>query len=269
MSSSSSTYRQRSRVGAWCALLGAALTLLVGSCAGPRPARASSSSATTFTALCADDVDVAVRGVSDDVERVAAAVPDACARLTRAGLTLAGAVPIHIHDDVDRFVAATGQLGDTVRAWSTIDGVHLLTLASWYAADDETLQRRLAHELCHVALFRRTRAGRPPPRAIAEGLCSVVATQDDERLPRDDVRRRTAAGERPDFDADSVFAYGVAHHVVAGIGRCRGRAFLLEAIDAMATGVDVTAALGAPPLAFLEDACPGGASSPEALHSPP
>lgn len=189
--------------------------------------------------------------------------------LVDAGLALQGQVPIRVHEDVDSFVAASGQLTETLRAWSTIDGVDLLTLESWHDDGDDPVRRRLAHELCHVALFRRTRAGRPPPRTIAEGLCSVVADQHDERLSLDEVRHRVAAGERVDFATNSVFAYGVAHHVVAGFLRCRDDDALVAAIDAMASGVDVVTALGAAPLAFLDDVCPGSAEAPEALHSPP
>lgn len=254
-------------------MVAAAVASLLGlwgvACAGPRPSTASRSTTPTSVA-CATDKSAAVvvvHGAAHDVVRIATAVPAACATLVDVGLALDGAVPIRIHDDVDGFVKATGQVTDTVRAWSTADGVHLLTLASWHADDDEAVRRRLAHELCHVALLRRTRAGRPPPRAIAEGLCSVVAGQHDERLPLEEVRRRLADGERVDFVADSVFSYGVAHHVVAGLWRCRGGAALLAAVDAMAAGVDVVTALGAPPLSFL-DGCPGSAASPEALQSP-
>lgn len=214
------------------------------------------------------DATVAVEGKGKDVARIVDALPAACARLDAAGLIPVGDVPLRIHDDVDAFVAATGQLVETLRAWSTVDGVDLLTPASWHRSDDVAQQRRVAHELCHVALFRRTRAGRPPPRALAEGICSVAAGQADERLPLEEVRRRAAAGEAIDFVDDSAFAYGVAHHVVEGIWRCRGPAGLLSAVDAMAGSVEVVVALGAPPLAFL-DGCPESGAPPEALHSPP
>ena len=211
---------------------------------------------------------VAVIGPQGDVERIVDALPAACARVQGAGLRPAGAVPLRVHHDVDGFVAATGQLVDTLRAWSTIDGIDVLTLASWHRRDDEALRRRLAHELCHVALFQRTRAGRPPPRALAEGICSVAAGQADERLSRDEVGRRIAAGETIDFVDDSAFAYGVAHHVVEGIWRCRGQAGLLRAVDEMSSGVDIGLALGAKPLAFL-DGCPGSDQPVEALESVP
>jgi hypothetical protein len=240
------------------------LILGVGSCATPVLPRRPPGA----IRIGCGDATIAVRGPQDDVARVVGALPAACARLYGAGLAPTGAVPLRIHEDVDGFVDATGQLVDTLRAWSTIDGVDVLTPASWHRRDDEALRRRMAHELCHVALFQRTRAGRPPPRALAEGICSVAAGQTDERLPLDDVRRRTAAGETIDFVDDSAFAYGVAHHVAEGIWRCRGPEGLLAAVDSMSGGVDISVALGAPPFAFL-DGCPGSDQPMEALESRP
>jgi hypothetical protein len=262
MTSSSSSDDRRSRVAV---TLVVAMAWLV-DCAPARPVTAAAPPRATVPC---DRSTVVVAGAAPDVERVAAALPTACRLLVEAGLGVDAPVAMRVHGEVDGFVAATGQIGDTLRAWATIDGVELLTLASWHDDSNGGIRRRLAHELCHVALFRRTRAGRPPPRIIAEGLCSVVAGQGDERLPREAVRGRLARGERIDFGTDSVLAYGVAHHVVDGVRRCRGAAALLGAIDAMADGIDVTAALGAPPLAFLDDDCPWSATSPEALHSPP
>lgn len=236
---------------------------------GCAPARPVNSAAPPRATVPCDRAVVVVAGAAPDVDRVAVALPAACRLLVDAGLGVDAPLAVRVHEDVDGFVAATGQVGDTLRAWATLDGVELLTLASWHDDSDDGVRRRLAHELCHVALLRRTRAGRPPPRTFAEGLCSVVAGQGDQRLPREAVRDRIARGERIDFSADSVLAYGVAHHVVDGVRRCHGATALLGAIDAMADGVDVTTALGAPPLAFLDDDCPGSATSAEALHSPP
>jgi hypothetical protein len=241
------------------------LAVLVGACRtavpGPPPRAVA-------TPLPCGDATVTLTGPADDVARVRRVLPSSCALLVGAGLVPVGAIPLRIHTDVDGFVAATGRVTDTLRAWSTVAGIDLLTLASWHRQDDEAVRRRVAHEVCHVALFRRTQGGRAPPRALAEGLCSVVAGQEDERLPLDEVRARARAGEPLDFDGDSAFAYGVAHHVVDGIWRCRGPGALLAAVDAIATGVEVAAALGAPPLAFL-DGCPGSGPPAEALHSPP
>jgi hypothetical protein len=179
-----------------------------------------------------------------------------------ADLNLLRATSVRVHDDVDSFVAATGQVVETLRAWSSIDGVELLTPESWYARDKAAIERRVAHELCHVAIFQRSRS-RPPPRALAEGICSVVAGQDNERLSLNEVKRGVANDAPLDFMSDSRFAYGVAHHVIAGLVRCRGLIAVRAAIDAIADGAEVDAALGAPPLSFL-DGCP----EPQALTMP-
>jgi hypothetical protein len=182
-------------------------------------------------------------------------MPGSCRRLEAGGLSLTQTTPLRIHASVDTFVAATGQVVETLRAWSTSDSIDLLTPESWQSQSAEAIERRVAHELCHVALFQRTKEGRPPPRALAEGFCSVVAGQQDERLPLDDVLREAGNDSPIDFSSDTAFAYGVSHHVVASFVRCRGSAAFLMAIDRIAAGVDVTTALGAPPRAFLSG-CP-------------
>lgn len=220
-----------------------------------------------------DGLRLTVQGAgATDVNAVARAIPAACATMAARGLALQAAPDVVVHESVDSFVDATGQTVDTLRAWSTPAAVHLLTLASWRRIDDDAVVRRLTHELCHVALFQRLGEGaRRVPRSLGEGLCSVVAGQGPERMPVDEVQRRLANGDVVDFVGDSPLAYGVAHHVVAGIAACRGDAAVLVLVDAVAAGATVADALGAPPLTFLDgcgadDEAPG-TSGPEGVES--
>jgi hypothetical protein len=223
-----------------------------------RSARSARSATTT---ACAEvDVDVVGVGIdvhiSHDVAVIATLLPIACDGLLRWHLQPRRPVHVTIHDTVDSFVAATGQSTDTLRAWTTWDHVHLLTLSSWQDQRRSAVMRRLTHEMCHLGLLhrlgdeRRAREARIP-RAVGEGVCSVVADQASERMGIDEVTASLADGRSMDFVDDSPFAYAVAHHVMAAIARCRGDETLLQLFDDVAAGATVADALGRAPLAFL------------------
>jgi hypothetical protein len=195
------------------------------------------------------DVDGVVVDAADRV--VVDAVRAAAPRLAAADLAWPRGARVHLHHDVHAFVQATGQTTPTLRAWTAGDAVHLLPRDTWRAPDDATA--RLAHELCHVALTRRA-GGRPLPRFGSEGVCSVVAGQESARMPLDAVRAAVADRAALDFDGDSAFAYGFAHHAVARAVAC-GRA-LGVVVDVFAARADVVAALGAAPEALLGQECP-------------
>lgn len=238
-----------------------------------RMARACVLSVCGSSACVSVDVDavrvVDVDGVAvDDGDRVVVdAVRAAAARLAAAELAWPRGARVHLHHDVHAFVLATGQTTPTLRAWSVGDAVHLLPRDTWLRPDDAPA--RLAHELCHVALTRRA-GGRPLPRFGSEGVCSVVAGQASARMPLDDVR--AAVVDRSDavldFDGDSAFAYGFAHHAVARAVAC-GRA-LAVVVDVLAVRADVVAALGAAPAALLAPECPeiGDTAQPLATVPP-
>ena len=225
-------------------------------------ATASRSTTTTTTTTTCAEVDVEVVGVgidvdiSHDVAVIATLLPIACDGLLRWHLQPGRPVHITIHATVDSFVAATGQSTDTLRAWTAWDRVHLLTLSSWQDQRRSAVIRRLTHEMCHLGLLqrlgdeRRAREARIP-RAVGEGVCSVVADQASERMGIDEVSAALADGRSMDFVDDSPFAYAVAHHVMAAIARCRGDESLLRLFDDVAAGATVADALGRAPLAFL------------------
>jgi len=187
-------------------------------------------------------------------------VPQACDRVSRRGLQISAEVDVVVHASADAFVAETGQLHETVRAWSRYNRVDLLTLASWQRRDGDDVVARLAHELCHQAIWQRcgsedaARAAKMP-RAWVEGLCSVVAGQGAERMPKDAVVADVASGRAVDFDDDSTFAYAVAHHVVDGVIACRGDGVVDDIVGALVVGDAVDAVVGGDALSFLTG-CP-------------
>ena len=183
--------------------------------------------------------DITVRAVAGalavaDIDDVAAAVPAARACLTAWHLSLQHDVVITIHGSVHSFIQNTGQIVPTLRAWSSWRDVHLLTTDTWRAQDDDDIKRRLTHELCHLGLQHRIGRARGLPRLLSEGVCSVVADQGADRLDVDAAAAALDQGRVIDFDDDSVFAYAVAHHVVAGLARCHGDAAVLALVDAVA-----------------------------------
>ena len=183
--------------------------------------------------------DVTIRAVDGalavaDIDVVAAALPAARAQLSRWQLTWRHPVTITVHGTVHGFIQATGQTVPTLRAWSTWRDVHLLTTDTWRAHDDDDVRRRLTHELCHLGLWHRANAASGLPRLLTEGVCSVVADQGNDRLDVDAVIVALDEGRAIDFADDSVFAYAVAHHVVAGLVRCHGNAAVLAVVDAVA-----------------------------------
>ena len=239
----------------------------IAGCGIAATAKRSGRSSTTTT--CAEvEVDVVGLGIevdaSHEVAVVATLLPLACDGLRRWHLQPRRPVHVTIHGTVDSFVTATGQSTDTLRAWTTWDHVHLLTLSSWQDHRRSAVTRRLAHELCHLGLLQRLGDERQAreariPRAVGEGVCSVVADQASDRMGKDEVSAALAEGRSMDFVDDSSFAYAVAHHVMAAIAHCRGDESLLRLFDDVAAGATVTDALGRPPLAFLAG-CQGGES---------
>lgn len=189
------------------------------------------------------------------------ALPAATARLAAFGLRLAVPSTIVIDDDVSSFVAATGQTTPTRRAWSTWNTVHLLPPSTWADNTPAAADKRIAHELCHLALWQAlgTKAQAEAahlPRFVVEGVCSVVADQGSSRLPKDQVLALLQTGRRLDFDDDSAFAYGLAHHVFAALLACRGPRELQRIVDVVAAGAAVQEALGSSPSRWLEEGCP-------------
>jgi hypothetical protein len=232
---------------------------LAGCASSPAPAAAGARPVVAVcgnvTATIAGDVDSA-RTVDHDVAIVATLMPGACAPLSRWGLGWQRPASLTVHHSVDSFVAATDQTTDSLRAWTGWDQVHLLTLSSWADQRRDAVARRLTHEACHIGLLQRfvdedhARAAHLP-RALTEGICSVVADQGGERLDKAAVQEDLAAGRPMDFVDDSPFAYAVAHHVMAGIAACRGDAALLRLFDDVAGGAPLARALGRAPQAFL------------------
>ncbi len=186
---------------------------------------------------------------------VVAALPQALAHLEAFQLALRVPSTITVHDDVHAFVTATGRTTPTLRAWSTFDAIHLLPRDTWNDPSSSSTERRLAHELCHLALWQRSGVDRARaiPRFVTEGACSVVADQGSQRLPIEATRAREHEAGALDFDDDSAFSYAYAHHVFAAVARCRGPAGVVAVVDATAAGATVEQALGAPPRQLLHD----------------
>jgi hypothetical protein len=186
---------------------------------------------------------------------VIAALPAASARLQAFDLQLKQETAIVVDVDVYAFVRATGQTNPALRAWSTDKTVHLLPPSTWRDSSPLAAEKKLAHELCHVALWQAHPQARIP-RFVVEGLCSVVADQESSRQPRASVIELLREGREVDFDDDTAFSYGLAHHTFAAVFRCRGNAGLHEIVDVVAAGGTVEAALGKPPLQVLAEPCP-------------
>lgn len=144
------------------------------------------------------------------------------ARLAARGLALHVATTITLHTDPRSFMEASGQGDPELRAWTTYDEIHLMPLSSWTHVDAKSIEERLAHELCHAALYQnfasgeRARAARIP-RFFDEGACSVVAGQGARRLSAHQV---VALAPRMPLDIatfrdDPELAYAAAHHAMA------------------------------------------------------
>jgi len=211
--------------------------------------------------VCGHVADLRWSTADGDDARVALAVeralPDACAAIGARGLTPSTLSSLTIHADVDTFVSATGQTTDTLRAWTTPTAVHLLVGPVARDNEPDRIGRRVTHELCHVGLWarvgpERARAARVP-RALEEGVCSVVAGQHEERADRDWVVAEVAGGRTIDFVDDSSFAYAFAHHVTAMMEVC-GRD-LVEAYERAVAGATPREVLGASPTTLLGGAC--------------
>ncbi|MDP2344690.1 MAG: hypothetical protein Q8O67_27320 [Deltaproteobacteria bacterium] len=188
------------------------------------------------------------------------ALPAAHARLQEAALQLRETTTIIVHDDVYAFVKATGQTAPSLRAWSTFKTVHLLPPSTWSDPGPIAANKRLAHELCHVALWQAHGSEAEAvqarlPRFVVEGVCSVVADQGDARQPREEVLELARAGRTVNFDDDAAFSYGFAHHVFAAVLACRGWPGIKAVVDDVGTA-GVVGALGKSPLQWLEEPCP-------------
>ncbi len=215
-----------------------------------------------------DQDTVVVRGTQQsmrDVDEVARLVPAAMERVRAAGLQWRVGLLVVVHESVSSFVRSTGQTTSSLRAWSTWDTIHLLNLATWAHADDDAVVARLAHELCHLALFQRfpdaeTARLHPIPRFVAEGVCSVVADQGAERLSLEHTRARV--DEDVDFESNPALSYAYAHHVFAQVLMCRGLPAMLRVVDQAAHGERVENILGASPRRWLLGCPDDSASAP-------
>jgi len=247
-------------------IAGVVVVVVVAGLAGCSTATTTPTTATTtraplVVATCGDTTvsigaDTSTSSVAHDVAVTATLMPEACAALTRWGLGWRRPARLTVHHSVDSFVDATGQTTDSLRAWTSWDQLHLLTLSSWTDQGRPAVVRRLTHEACHIGLLQRfvdeDQARKAHlPRALTEGICSVVADQGVDRLDKAAVQQALAGGRPMDFVDDSPFAYAVAHHVMAGIAACRGDAALLGLFDDVAAGATAAGALGRAPLAFL------------------
>lgn len=165
---------------------------------------------------------------------LAEAVPEATARLAARGFALRQSTRVVVHPDPMSFFRATGQHDPGLRAWTTFETVHLMPLDVWAQADHAAVVERLAHELCHAALYQsfgseaRARAA-AIPRFFEEGTCSVIAEQGPRRMSKEDV---VALAPPMPFDiavfrGDPDVAYAASHHALALLDETRGRFFLV------------------------------------------
>ena len=174
-------------------------------------------------------VEAGDKGAVGDVDTVRRDLPAALAILDCYGLAITRAVVV-THGTLEAFIRATHQAEYTLRAWTTFDRVDLAPLSSWNKRSDDNVSARLAHELCHAAVYQafgsqeRAKSARVA-RFFFEGACSVVAGQGDERLPLVDVVTRARldpiAASHP-FDAalfhdNPALAYAIAHHAMAWV----------------------------------------------------
>ena len=224
-----------------------------------------------------DAVARALAGVDDELTRegfngppAPAAVGEApeAGEAGEAGEAAESVGDVVVYGHVVSFVRATGQTSAGGRAWTTPTTIHLLRPALWDRHDDDDIRRRLVHERCHQRLWQRAAASSASlassvssvargPRAVEEGLCSVVARQGDLRGERAAVVDELEGGRVVDFNEDSAFAYAVAHHVVATLDGCLGRQGVLTAYDDLVAGADFGSRFGSP-LAILRASDCGG-----------
>lgn len=190
----------------------AALLLLFSSCASDDAARGGAGAPPI--AYVEGDATGAIRR----------SLAPALALLEARGLSLAQPPMIVVHQDSAAFLAATGQVDPSLRAWTTWRTVNLMPLDSWSKHDDVGVRQRIAHELCHVALYQsfgseaRAKAARIP-RFFEEGVCSVVAQQQRPDLATIAFVAPPMPFEVGFFVADPEVAYAAAHHAVAFLDR--------------------------------------------------
>lgn len=148
----------------------------------------------------------------------------ALARLAPYGLTLHHRVELRLYRDQAAFAAATGRSEPWLRAFASYSVIHLVPTHLWRDRSQDVAERRLAHELAHVASFHALGA-EPQARRVRlplwfrEGCASVIAGQGPSRMPLDRVIH-VAAGRNPLHDVTSwrdhhAVLYGAAHHAVA------------------------------------------------------
>ena len=190
------------------------------------------------------------------------AAEGAVRRLQRFSLRLSSRTRVIIHSDISDFVRATGQTIPSLRAWTTYDEVHLLPPDTWRQHGPLHAEERLAHELCHAAVYQQlgTKAHARSlrlPRFVFEGICSVVAGQEARRAPLALIRQRLVEHSVEDllgndaFADDGAIAYGAAHHLFARWFELRGAKALLPLLAELSAGKSVEEALGAAPLELL------------------
>jgi hypothetical protein len=164
------------------------------------------------------------------------ALVPASALLAARGLVIQHTPRIVVHANAASFVEATGQSDGATRAWTTWRTVHLMPLETWSKHDDDGVRERIAHELCHVALYQRfgteERAKAASiPRFFEEGLCSVTAQQERPDL----VTIAYVAPPMPFdvgmFRADPELAYAAAHHAIAFLDRKLEPMWLDDVLD--------------------------------------
>jgi hypothetical protein len=148
----------------------------------------------------------------------------------------------------------------TLRAWSRWQQIDLLATDTWSEASDVDVERRLTHELCHLASWHRaanSTVARTLPRLVSEGVCSVVADQGALRIDAVTVGQELDDGRAFDFLNDSTFAYAVAHQVVVGLITCRGEGAISALLDNVYAGVPLSEALEGEPRALVHAAAAG------------
>jgi hypothetical protein len=215
---------------ALCAgLLCLGLTLPSG-CATAAPTRGAPATARTARIL--------VDSGALPPEIFADAVPEAMRRLAARGFTLSETTRIVVHASPFEFARATGKTDAELRAWTTFRTVHLMPLDLWHDSTPEAVVERVAHELCHAAIYQRfgseERARKAAiPRFFEEGTCSVVAGQEARRMPRDHVVALAPPQplHREIFHGDPELAYAAAHHVMALLDERHGPSFLARIVE--------------------------------------
>lgn len=183
-------------------------------------------------------VEVAV--TNPDARVVGRALPDAVALIDRHGLRLTATTTVEVAPDEASFRASTGQAAPAVlRAWTTFRTITFMPLSTWSDSKGPAVVARLAHELCHAAIYQsfgteeRAR-GAQIPRFFEEGVCSVVAGQ--KRMPRDELLARAPAQpfDAALFSNDPDVAYAAAHHALALVEHQRGQGAFARILRAAA-----------------------------------